>query len=129
MHRLGNEHIWALVASIVCGIAVASLLTGSGLPLLLIVVVVLLGFGASALRRRMLHAHVGAERAPRVTRSRRRTRRPEKDARPAKAQTAAAPADRPVARGVRGLPVEHERRAGARSRSLGLRPPHDEEAR
>ena len=128
MHRLGNEHIWALVASIVCGIAVASLLTGSGLPLLLIVVVVGLGFGASALRRRMLHRHVTAESIPRVVKSRRSRRHRETRTPAAGAPTAAAPKERPAPRGVRGLPVDHERRAGARSRSLGLRPPHDDEA-
>ena len=129
MHRVGNEHIWALVASIVCGIAVASLLTGSGLPLLLIVVVVLLGLGASALRRRMLHRHVNAESVPRVAKARRSRRRPEKPTETVTAQTAAAPPERPAPRGVRGLPVEHDRRAGARSRSLGLRPPDEEEGR
>jgi hypothetical protein len=129
MHRLGNEHIWALVASIVCGIAVASLLTGSGLPLLLIVVVVGFGFGASALRRRVLHRHVTAESAPRVTAARKRRRRSEKATEPAAAQAAAPPVERPAPRGVRGLPVDHERRAGARSRSLGLRPPHDKDDR
>ena len=65
MNRLGNEHIWAFVASIVCGIGVASLLSGSKLPLGLIVVVVLLGLGATALRRRRLHGHRPAKRAPR----------------------------------------------------------------
>ncbi len=129
MHRVGNEHIWALVASVVCGIAVASLLSGSGLPLLLIVVVVLLGLGASSLRRRMLHQHVNAESVPRVTRFRRSRRPPKTATQTARATADAAPPERPAPRGVRGLPVDHDRRAGARSRSLGLRPPQDEERR
>ena len=48
----GNQLIWTAVASIVCGVTIVSLLNGSGLPWIVIVVVVVLGLATSIGRHR-----------------------------------------------------------------------------
>jgi len=113
MHRVNNEFVCATVVAIVCGIALASSLSGSGLPLLLIVLVVALGAGVAALRRHRrtlfaltLPGRRGAPRTPGVS----------------KAEPPAEPRRQPR----QPTPLTSEpwsRRAGVRSRSLGEQPP------
>ncbi|MBA2295204.1 MAG: hypothetical protein H0W16_08715 [Actinobacteria bacterium] len=112
MQRVNNEFVWVTVVSIVCGIAVASLLSGSGLPLLLIVLVVALGAGVAALRRR---GHAPSAPMPRW----RRAPRAPRDSEP-------EPPAEPRRQPRQPTPLTSEpwsRRAGVRSRSLGEQPP------
>jgi len=123
MHRVSNEFVWATVVSIVCGIGLASLLSGSGLPLLLIVVVVAIGAGVAAYRRRgyaTRSLNIRRLRAPRAERTPRTNRTTEPEP--------AIPRSQPR----QPSPLIGEslsRRAGVRSRSLGKEPPSDRSRR
>lgn len=122
MHRVGNEFIWATVASIVCGIGLASLLSGSELPLLLIVLVVAAGAGLALYRRRRSMLDPEAPRPPwSQWESQLRGRHSLKPRNTERTSTRSQP------RSVEPVPDEpRSRRAGVRSSSLGAPPPDDD---
>jgi membrane protein implicated in regulation of membrane protease activity len=99
----GNQLIWIAVASIVCGVTIVSLLNGSGLPWILIVVVVVLGLATSIGQHRrhrrkalrLLHLSDQHDRASAL-------------------KDRSSPPDEALAPGE-----SDARRAGVRSRSLG----------
>ena len=108
-----NEVVWATVAAVVCGIVLASLLTGSGLPLLAIGVVVAAGATLAVLRRRRFSPYEESSRR-RIGRFERRSR----ETRPEQSRSPAATRSQPR----RPEPILGEpwsRRAGIRSKSLG----------
>lgn len=112
MSRIGNEIVWAVVASVVCGALLASLLGGTPLPLIVILVAVAAGLAVTTLgRRRERRAY-----QPATSRSRRRERRPvvEKPDVPRRV----VPTDPPA----RALVDPSARRTGARAQSLGAQP-------
>ena len=118
MHNRGNEFVWVTVVSIVCGIGLASLLSGSGLPLLLIVVVVAIGAGIAAYRRRGYAGRaptIRLLRTPRLERTRRERR---SDTTPEPLTVPRPPAREPLPH----IDEPRSRRAGVRSRSLGEAP-------
>lgn len=61
MHRVSNEIIWTGVASVVCGVVIASLIGGAGTPWALLGIVVALGLVVTTVKsrreRRAVHAY------------------------------------------------------------------------
>lgn len=122
MRRVSNEIIWAGVASIVCGVLIASLLGGTGTPWILVVVVVALGLLVTTIRRRRderaLRAHYEPARQDEPDSSGAPAPTTPRDRRPSRATTGSTATLPPSAGSVR--------RAGARSQSLGAKPPRDQ---
>lgn len=120
MRRVGNEVIWAVIVSIVCGVVIASFLGGTNVPWILVAAVLGLGVVATVVRRRReeraWHARypnddVEERQAPSTA----PRQRPD--------QEAPTPVSTP--HGARVLPSHSTdvRRAGARAESLGANPP------
>ena len=119
MRRVTNEIVWAGVAAIVCGIAIASLLGGTGTPWWLVLVMIGAGLVVTIARSRLADGPGGTAYAPPPE-----TGEPEPEPEPGAEPTRER---RPVETGspsaaLRARDAASLRRAGARSESLRTGP-------
>ena len=118
MRSVSDEVIWAGIASIVCGLLIASLLGGTWTPWILAVAVLVLVLGLVVMttRRRRRQRVLRAYYEP-VHRD-----DPERNASRAAQQESPIPARTPKSRTILGSDPAAVRRAGVRSRSLSTKP-------
>jgi hypothetical protein len=117
MRRMTNEIVWAGVAAIVCGIAIASLLGGTKTPWWLVLVTIGAGLVVTIVRSRLTNRDGGTAYAPPPVTG---EPEPEPGAEPTRER-------RPVetgspSAGLRARDAASLRRAGARSESLRTGP-------